>query len=123
MEWTPEINCAYGVTFTIAAAGATVLVALQLKDYAGNALTAKNAVTVYCSSDTKGDTLVALTTLVDATHGFSNILLATKIFHLVTEDTGIVDVTLDGTGPMTVYMNVILPNGKIVTSGAIVFNA
>ena len=123
MEWVTEKNCAYSVTFTIAAAGATVLVALQLKDYAGNALTAKNAVTVYCSSDTKGDTLVALTTLVDATHGFSNILLATKIFHLVTEDTGIVDVTLDGTAAMTVYMNVILPNGKIVTSGAIVFNA
>jgi len=123
MEWVTEKNCAYSVTFTIAAAGATVLVALQLKDYAGNALTAKNAVTVYCSSDTTGDTLVALTTLVDATHGFSNILLATKIFHLVTEDTGIVDVTLDGTAAMTVYMNVILPNGKIVTSGAIVFNA
>ena len=124
MEWTTEVGCAYTATFTIAAEGATVLVSVQLKDYAGNALKVKNAVMFYMTTDAAGNVIETLgTDAVVATHGIINIVTTNSVYLCVTEDTGIFAVTLDGTGHLDNYMNVVLPNGKVVTSGAIHFSS
>jgi len=123
MEWTPEVGCAYGVTFTIAAAGATMVVDCQLTDYAGNALKCKNAVHCYYSTDDNGDTVETLgATTVLATDGII-LNITDKILELwITEDDGTFGMTLDGDGA-SAYLNVILPNGKVVTSSVIAFSS
>ena len=124
MEWTPIIDCAYDVDFTIADPGATMLVTIQLKDFEGKSLNVKAGVMMYITSDAGGNTLHSLgTDAVVATHGFVNIIITNCVYYLITEDTGIVAVTLDGASAASDYVNIVLPNGKVVTSGAVAFNA
>jgi len=119
-----EAGQADDAAFTIAAEGATVVVSVQLKDYMGNALTVKNAVMFYMTTDAAGNVIETLgTDAVVATHGIINIVTTNSVYLCVTEDTGIFAVTLDGTGHLDNYMNVVLPNGKVVTSGAIHFSS
>ena len=121
MEWTTEINCAYDVEFTLGSTGSTREVTIQLKDYAGNNLTVKNAILIYYSTDADGDdkeTMGAATVL--ATHGIIETLVSTKLDFLVTEDDGKVAITVDG-DDVSIYVNVILPNGRVVTSQIIEF--
>ena len=124
MEWTTETDCAYGATFTIGAAGATMTCTIQLTDFAGNALTVKNAVLIYATTDAAGNTIETLgAEAVVATHGICNVILATSCYLLVTENTGIVALTIDGDGATDTYINLVLPNGKVVTSGVMAFDS
>ena len=123
MEWTPIVDCAYGADFTIGAVGATMTCTIQLKDFAGNALTVKNAITIFTTSDAAGNTQDAVTSIVLATHGQIIAQEATKAYVLVTEDNGVAAVTVDNDGATDIYVNVILPNGKVVTSGVMAFDA
>ena len=122
MEWTPIVDCAYGADFTIGAVGATMTCTIQLKDFAGNALTVKNAITIFTTSDAAGNTQDVVTSIVLATHGQIVSVTATYAYLLITEDNGIAAVTVDNDGATDIYVNVILPNGKVVTSGVMAFN-
>jgi len=124
MEWTPIIDCAYDVDFTIATPGATMVVTIQLKDFEGKNLNVKAGVMMYITNDAAGNVLHSLATdAVVATHGFVNVIITNRVYYLITEDTGIVAVTLDGASAADDFVNVVLPNGKVVTSGAVAFNA
>jgi len=124
MEWTTEVGCAYTATFTIGAVGATMTCTIQLKDFAGNALTVKNAVLMYATTDATRNAIETLgAEAVVATHGICNVITAISCYLLVTENTGIVALTIDGDGATDTYINIVLPNGKIVTSSVMAFNA
>ena len=119
-----ETNQAYDVDFTIATSGATMVVSCQLKDFAGNALTGKNAVMMYVTTDADGNTLEAMgAEAVVATNGFVNIIIATSMYYCVTEDNGVVAFTLDGDGAVSNYVNIVVPSGKVITSEVVTFSA
>ena len=121
-KWMPGV--AWDAAFTIGSAGATMTCSIQLKDFAGNNLTAKNAIDIYYSTDATGlavETMGAETVL--ATHGIILIETTQLLAKLITEEDGVVALTLDGDGATETYVNVILPNGKVVTSTVLAFNA
>ena len=123
MEWTTEVGCAYTATFSIGAIGGSMTCTIQLKDFAGNALKVKNAITIYFTSDADGDETEAVTSVALATHGIIYTIETLKAYLLITEDTGIAAVTIDNDEAADLYVNVILPNGKVVTSSKMAFNA
>ncbi len=124
MEWTPIIDCAYDADFTIGSIGATMTCTIQLKDFAGKNLTVKNGIQAYFSTDATGDTVEELgASVVVATHGIVHELRSKYAYLFITEDTGVVAVTVNGDGAVETYLNVVLPNGKVVTSGVMAFNA
>jgi len=119
MEWVTEIGCAYDADITVGTAAATCAVAIQLKDFAGNNLKVKGVFYIYTSSDATGDAPAAITTIAKGTDGDVLILLATYYWMAISEDDGSIDVTVDGATTTTCYLNVVLPNGKVVHSDAI----
>jgi len=111
-------------TFTIAAAGATMAVQIQLLDYAGNNMVTKSAVRAYYSTDADGDTVEAVgAASVTATNGIVIEDLTLYTMTMISEDDGTVGVTMDGDGATDTYLNVIFPDGHIQTSSVIAFNA
>ena len=122
MEWTTEVGCAYTASFTIGAAADAVLVTVQLKDFAGNALTVKNKVTAYITSDADGNTTSTITSAAVAS-GIQHSIEATKSYEFISEDDGTFSSTLTLASATTRYLNIVLPNGKVVTSPVITFTA
>jgi len=111
-------------TFTIAAAGATMAVQIQLLDYAGNNMQTKSAVRAYYSTDANGDTVEAVgAASVTATNGIVIEDLTLYTMTMISEDDGTVGVTMDGDGATDTYLNIIFPDGHIQTSAVIAFNA
>lgn len=123
-------------SFTIGAEVAnarTVAVQLGHRGTAGAAarnVGSKRVVDMYLSSDAAGDAVVnAATTGIVPTAGADGSLLdsaitATKAsFKVKTEADGQVDVVLTNAGDEaeTVFLNVVLGNGQVATSGAIAF--
>ena len=119
MEWTSIVDCAYDCTISLGAATTTCQCSIQLLDFAGNDLAVRGSVTVYTSSDATGDVPVAVTSLAAGTDGGLIATLATYLSTGISETDGDLDVVVDGTGDQDVYLNVVLPNGKIVTSAII----
>ncbi len=121
-EWTAN---AAGASFTIGSESSnTINVSVQLTDALGDNLERANAVMAYLSSDASGQVIEAADTALSValgTNGVFSELAADNTFMLVTEATGVVDIDITDTRVNTVYLNVILPSGKIVTSGAITF--
>ena len=117
--WIPDM--AWDATISLGAATTTCVATIQLKDFAGNALTTKNAINIFVTTDAAGDETEAVTSVVLATHGIIHTIQDTYAYQLITEDNGIAAVTIDGTGDVDNYLNVVLPNGKIVTSAKIDF--
>jgi len=106
----------------------TINVAAVLKDYLGAAVAVANNVLVYLSDDAAGQTLVTAVLTADAIIGTDGTIikaLTAKQAWLVTaEANGQFDLTFAKTdGAATVFMNVVTPDGKIHTSGAITFSA
>jgi len=125
MEWTPIVDCAYSANITLGAASATCVVSIQLKDFAGNNLTVKNAVSFYISSDVGGDTTSTVASVAIGSYGIIHAIEATKAYQLISENDGTIAVTLTtaGTGANNRYLQVVLPNGKVVASGIIAFTS
>jgi len=119
MEWTSIIDMAYDCNISIGTETSTCLVTIQLKDFAGSDLKVKNVVYLYGSSDAYGNAPAVITTVTKGTDGDVLILLATYYWMAISEDDGALDVTVDGNGTTPFYVNVVLPNGKVVTSEAI----
>ena len=111
-------------TFSIAAAGATMAIQIQLLDYAGNNMATKSAIRMYYSTDADGDTVEALGAAnVVATNGIIIEDLTTFSATGISEDDGTLGMTLDGDGATNTYLNIIFPDGHIQTSTVIAFNA
>lgn len=107
--------------------GHAINVAVQLKDVFGNDLSVVGVVHAFFSSDAAGKDAVTTTLTTDlaiGTDGSCVILLAKSAYLLVSEADGDIDFNLvKDDGAATVYLNLVLPSGKIVTSDAITFSA
>ena len=123
MEWTPIVDCAYDCTITVGTATDTCACVIQLLDFAGNDLTVPGTVDIYFTSDSSGQVMADVTDCASGTDGDLLELLTDFYFMAVSEADGDIDVTLDGSGADTVYMNVRLPNGKVVISSVITFTS
>lgn len=126
-NWADLEKQVWGATFEIGTetAGDAVTVGVQLLDRDGKAAKWVASLPFYLSSDAAGTTPVAIPTSITAgTDGGVFCVVAATGGMLVTEATGQVDIVITGdTGADTVYLNVVLPTGAIVTSDAVVILA
>lgn len=100
-------------------------VSIQLKTVAGADLAVRGAVQAYLSADANGDALSALD-LASVAAGADGVLIpgsADTGFTLVSEADGDIDVTIDSNANGTLYLVLIMPNGRLAASGAITFAA
>lgn len=122
-------NVALGATLGAPAAEAANArtVAVQLLDYAGAALAARAVVQAYVSTDATGDAPGDGAGTVALTAGTDGALLpgadASARATFVSEADGDLDIVLTDSADagVTVYLHVVLPNGKVVSSSAIAF--
>ena len=118
-------NLKLAATFTIGAEGSNAInTVIQISDrHNGGDLSEKVAIPWYLSSDAGGNVIsaapqtgIAIGTdglLIEWTNNVSGIV--------VSEDDGDIDLTITDTGVATFYINLIMPDGKVYTSGAITF--
>lgn len=128
MEWTSIVNCAYDAVITPGATHTdTIATTIQLKDFEGNNLTVPSTVLAYLTSDSAGldiNTTSLTTDMSIGTDGSINIITAYKVYLLVSEADGAIDISMGyTTGALSFYLVIILPNGKRVVSTAIAFTA
>ena len=122
-------NQVSSATFSIAAeAGEAIVVSIQLQDAAGSDMATASCVFAYLSADSAGQTAASSTglTITSGTDGLTQVLVDSNTQNnllLTSEADGDIDVTITdaSTGTTTNYLNVIMPNGSISTSGAITF--
>jgi hypothetical protein len=116
-----------GATITVGAvndSANTCPVTIQLTDAAGSDIDFRGAVHFYLGG-INGDTLsTAATSLAIGTDGLMIEPISNSYGLLVSEADGDIDIVVGGgTGAYTTYLNLVLPTGQLVTSGAIVFTA
>lgn len=123
---------AVGATIVVGAEVAhpthTINVTIQLTDYLGADVAVANNLFMYLSDDAAGQTLITSVLTADAVIGTDGTIVqvetAKKAWRVTSEADGDIDLTFAKTdGAATAYLNVVLPDGKIVTSGAITFSA
>ena len=124
MEWTPDV--CWDADITVSAentTSGTMAVAVQLKDYAGNDMTVKSTILSYFATDATGD--VILTTAFDGiangTDGEVIELITGSTMLLTSESDGDIDITISESEAFTGYLILVMPNGKLVASGACTF--
>lgn len=115
-----------GAGFTIGAeAGNVITVAVQLRDVNARDLAVRGHVKWYLSDDAAGDTFNATAPDGGVAAGTDGIVVATtagKAGWAVSEADGDIDFAIThAAGAKTVYLNILLPDGTKVTSGAITF--
>lgn len=106
----------------VGAEAATVInVAIQLKDSAGADLAVRGSVLAYVSDDAAGDSVAATApdTVAIGTDGLAIPLVAGKAFLLTSEADGDIDLNFTNAGADTFYLILVMPDGKLVPSGAI----
>lgn len=112
-------------TITVGAEGSdTINAAIQLKDIDSADLTNRAAVKAYLSADQYGDSIITSAPTGGVAIGTDGLLIpivADKFFELVSESDGDIDIDIEDTGTPTMYLVIILPNGKLVVSSAITF--
>jgi hypothetical protein len=104
----------------------TINVAIQLKDADGADLAVRGSVAMYLSDDANGDSVIATVTSGAVAIGTDGLLIDTgnvakKIFRLTSESDGDIDINITESGTKTLYMVLVLPNGRLKVSGAITF--
>jgi hypothetical protein len=122
------VSCTLTVGAEVAHPTHTINVTGVLKDYLGTAVAVANGLHCYLSDDAAGQTLVTAVLTADAVIGTDGTILksltAKQAWFIVSEANGQFDLTFAKTdGAATVYLNIVMPDGKIVTSGAITFSA
>lgn len=103
-----------------------VAVTIQLKDENGDDLTDKAGVYAWLSDDDNGDDIAATAPSAGWAIGTDGLLIpvvADKAAILISEDDGDIDLEVTEAGADTFYLNVLLPNGTVVTSDALTFTA
>lgn len=111
-------------SFVIGAeAGDVINVAIQLKDSAGTDLAVRGSIFAYLSDDANGDSVAgsAPDTVAIGTDGVAIPLVAGKAFQLVSEADGDIDLNVTENGADTWYLILVMPDGRLVASGAITF--
>lgn len=118
-------NTVHDVAFSIGAEGASRVVSMQFKDALGNEVYERVSCFAYLSDDAEGDDIAvtAPDTVAAGTDGVYIPIVAGKAFQLVSEVDGDMDLEITENGADTWYLNVVMPDGRIVTSGAIEFAA
>ena len=118
-----EKSVCEGATIVVGTETGTVDITIQLTDYAGNPLTEAACVMCYVSSDATGLTHGDFDSMDITSSGAGDCLevVADIYWQLISEEDGTIAVTPDGSGADTMYLNLILPNGKIVHSDVITF--
>lgn len=97
---------------------------LTLKDAQNQAIGSRAIVDAYLSDDAEGDdqTGTTPTSVAAGAKGLVQALVAGKVFKLTTDASGQVEVVITYTGgAKTWYLNVQMPDGRLVTVGSIVF--
>lgn len=114
------------IDFVIGAEGSNIInVGIQLNDAAGVALATRASLFAYLSDDANGDSIVA--TAPDGgwaigTDGLLIPVVTNKAAQLTSEADGDIDINIThAAGAKTVYLIIVLPNGKLVASTAITF--
>ena len=105
-----------------------ITVSCQFKDAAGNDMTSARCLRAYLSADSAGQTAASSSglTVTSGTDGLTQVSVDANTINmlwLTSEADGDVDVVItDASGGTTTnYLNVVTPDGKIHTSGAITF--
>lgn len=115
-----------GVVFTIGAEAANVInVALQVKGpTAEEDFGVAAGLVCWLSDDTAGQTLAtAPDTVAIGTDG-TLVTIGTDLYLLISEADGGADIDItEAAGADTFYLNVLMPNGEVITSDAITFAA
>lgn len=110
------------ITVGTAAAGSQTC-AIQLQDGASNDLTAIATAFAYISDSATGDgfSSAGVDSIAAGTDGAVQSLVTGKLVLLQSESDGDIDVTIsDATSDQTVYLVLVLPNGKRVVSSAVI---
>lgn len=113
-------------TMTVGAEASNIInVAIQLKDLRnGNELTERAAVFAYFSNDANGDTNHGADANMSAAIGTDGVLMDLVTdgpYLLVSESDGDIDVNITKTDTGTIYLILVMPDGRLVPSGAITF--
>ncbi len=119
--WEKGIAC--DATITVGAVTTTVAVVVQLLDYAGNDLTVKGAIGIYLTTDANGLTQTNIDNIAAGTDGIVVELLVDKYYMAISEADGDIDLTCTEAADVDVYLNIVLPNGRIVTSTLLDFTS
>ena len=117
------------VAFTVGSESTeAITVSCQFNDAAGTAMTSARCLFGYLSADSAGQTAASSSglTITSGTDGLTQVLVDSNtinMFMLTSEADGDVDVVITDAsgGTLTNYLNVVTPDGKIHTSGAITF--
>lgn len=109
------------VTTATTPASGSCAVQFTFKNRAGVAISSRRAMLAWLS-DANGDVVAAATSLVVLTNGKLTQLVTGQYAHAITSAAGLLGVTVTHAAG-TYYMSFQLPDGKIITSGAIVVNA
>jgi len=121
--------------FTIGDEAADAInVAIQLKGPSSTDLQARASVLAYLSDDAYGDSVVATEPsgavaigtdglLIPILTGASAAELAKSIFQLTSESDGDIDIDITEAGAKTLYLVLVMPDGRLVVSDAIAFAA
>ena len=118
-------------SFVIGAEAANIInVGIQLKDdKTQQDLAVRAAVRAYLSDDANGDSIVATApsgAVAIGTDGVAwdesaNGASSKKVFGLVSESDGDIDVNITEAGVKTLYMILVMPNGRLIPSAAVTF--
>lgn len=123
---TSDVNltqpCADATITVGAEAGDARAITIQLKDANGNDLTSRQMVMAVVLADASGNAFVGTggsTGIAIGTDGALLALVAKKVFLLISEDDGDIDLTWTDTGTEVAYLGLILPNGRMIISDAL----
>ena len=111
--------------FVIGAEGGNVInVGIQLDEFDDTDLAVRGAIHAYLSDDVAGDSIAATAPdggVAIGTDGVAIPLVAGKAFLLISEADGDIDLDITESGIDTWYLILVMPNGKLIASGAITF--
>lgn len=111
-------------TFVVGAEAANVInVAIQLNDYKGEPISWVAALPWYLSSDAAGQTIPSAPSggIAIGTDGTLIEWAANLSGLVISEADGDIDVDITDTGTPTFYLHLVLPDGRLASSGAITF--
>ena len=114
----------YGATMAVGTIGGdTINVTIQLTDFLGNDLATRANLIAYLSDDANGDSIAGTapnTSPAIGTDGVLGPLVTDKVFLLISESDGDIDIDITDSGADTWYLILYMPDGRLVASDAIV---
>ena len=125
MEWTTLKGVVHDATITVPAISSdTFAVTIQLKDWAGNDLEEAAHIHCYVSSTSTGLDPTAISAEITTTSGGDGatlVSLAKYSWELISEADGDIAIDVTDDGSDTLYLVLVMPDGRLVVSGALAF--